>query len=293
VKIYRTCAYIRALKEEFGKGFHIHLYTSFDFATEQSLKMLHDVGLDEIRFHADLDSDALWSRIALAKKFDWDVGVEIPVMPGKQKMTEKLMKFLDKKIDFLNLNELEVSDATANKLSEKGFRTKDSLSYGVKGSELLAKALLAFAVKNNLFYSIHYCTAKLKDAVQLSKRIAKRAKNVKKPYDILNKDGLLTRGAIYFPYLTPSKETSDKLALLLPSKRAMLLKKLEIFRNHLMRTYGIPPALIDIDPTRIRLLTNIKVVSDLNKEIKKSGLRPSIVTEFPTWDALIVELEWV
>jgi pyruvate formate-lyase activating enzyme-like uncharacterized protein len=73
----------------------------------------------------------------------------------------------------------------------------------------------------------------------------------------------------------------------------MLLKKLDIFRNHLMRTYDIPPILLDIDPTRIRLLTNVKVVSELHNEIKKSGLRPSIVTEFPTWDALIVELEWV
>jgi pyruvate formate-lyase activating enzyme-like uncharacterized protein len=293
VKINRTVAFIRALKQRFGRKFHIHLYTSFDLVTEERLKLLYAAGLDEIRFHADLQDSRLWNRIDIANKFNWDVGVEIPVIPGMKKNTERLLKFLDKKIKFLNLNELEVSDAEASKVAKLGFRTKDSLSYGVKGSESLALELLNFIKKNDFSYSVHYCTAKLKDAVQLTKRIQRRAKNIKRPFDILQKDGTLTRGAIYFPYLCPSIGYEKKLSSLTAKQRAIVLKKLSIFRFHLMRTYDIPKELLHIDEHKLRLLTNIKVVSELSGYIKSSGLKPAMVTEYPTWDELITELEWV
>jgi pyruvate formate-lyase activating enzyme-like uncharacterized protein len=293
VKIHRTCTYIRKLKAEFGKNFHIHLYTSFDLVSPEKLKMLHDAGLDEIRFHADLDDDSLWKRILIANMFSWDVGVEIPVMPGKKQKTEKLLKFLDKRIKFLNLNELEVSDAVANKLSEQGFRTKDSLSYGVKGSEKLAKELMQFILKNKFSYTVHYCTAKLKDSVQLAERIKRRAKSMKKPYDILEKNGMLTRGAIYLPFLLPSVGYEKKLNSLTKEQRNVVLRKLRTFRNYIMREHGVPAKLLDIDEHRMRLLTNVVVVTELEKDIKRASLKPCIVTEYPTWDAMIVELDWI
>jgi hypothetical protein len=293
VKINRTVAYIRALKQRFGKAFHIHLYTSFDLVTEDRLKLLYTAGLDEIRFHADLQDYKFWDRINIANKFKWDVGVEIPVIPGMKKQTERLLKFLNDKIKFLNLNELEVSDAEASKVSKLGFKTKDALSYGVKGSESLALELMKFVQQNSFSYSVHYCTAKLKDAVQLTKRIQRRAKSVKKPFDILEKSGMLTRGAIYLPYLCPSIGYEKKLSELNPKQRSIVMKKLSIFKFHLMRTYDVPKELLFIDEHKLRLLTNIKVVSELAKNIKSSGLKPAIVTEYPTWDELIVELEWV
>src|SRR3989344_5901823 len=63
MKIERTLAYIRQLKEKYGAGFHIHLYTSLNLVTENSLKQLHDAGLDEIRFHLDIDSEQFWPRL--------------------------------------------------------------------------------------------------------------------------------------------------------------------------------------------------------------------------------------
>jgi len=293
VKINRTVTYIKALKKHFGKAFHIHLYTSFDLATEERLSLLYHAGLDEIRFHADIEDNNLWNRIELARKFKWDVGVEIPVIPGLKKETEKLLIFLDGKIKFLNLNELEVSDAEANKLSKLGYRTKDSLSYGVKGSESMALELLRFVKKNKLSYSVHYCTAKLKDRVQLSERIKRRAKGMKKDYDVMDKEGMLTRGAIYMPYLFPSVGYEDKLQTLLPKQRKMIVGKLQTFRKHLMREFDIPGELIVIDERKLRLLTTMTVVYELVNYIKDSNLKPAIVKEYPTWDQLIVELEWV
>lgn len=290
-KIHRTCTYIKKLKEEFGKKFHIHLYTSFNLCSENNMKLLYDAGLDEIRFHADIDDSTLWNNIDIANNFEWDVGIEIPVIPKKKQKTQQLMKFFDKKIKFMNLNELEVSDAKANKLHDKGFITKDSLSYGVKGSEKLAKELLDYS--KQFSYNVHYCTATLKDRVQLASRIKRRAKNVKKPYDIINEDGLLIRGAIYLHFLLPTQGYKEKLNSLNKQQRNVAIDKLKIFRNYLMREYEIPPVLIEIDKRQLRLLTNIKVVSELAEAIKQSTMLPAIVTEYPTWDALIVELEWL
>ena len=47
------------------------------------MKKLHLAGLDEIRFHPDVDDDSLWERLKVAKEFDWDAGIEIPAIPGK------------------------------------------------------------------------------------------------------------------------------------------------------------------------------------------------------------------
>jgi len=293
VKINRTVTYIKALKKHFGKAFHIHLYTSFDLASEERLSLLYHAGLDEIRFHADIEDSRLWNRIELANKFKWDVGVEIPVIPKLKKETEKLLKFLDGKIKFLNLNELEVSDAEANQLSKLGYKTKDSLSYGVKGSEALALELLKYAKTNDFSYTVHYCTAKLKDRVQLSNRIKRRAKNTKQPFDMMDKSGMLKRGAIYVSYLFPSVGYEQKIVSLLPKQKGMILGKLRIYRMHLMKEFDIPKELIAIDEKKYRILTTMTVVHQLSKYIKDSNMKPAIVTEYPTWDQLIVELEWV
>ena len=293
VKIERTVKYIKALKKEFGKQFHIHLYTSFDLADDKRLKRLRDAGLDEIRFHPDIDDDKLWHRIGVARKFRWDIGVEIPAIPGKKQKTLKLMQFLDKKIKFLNINELEVSDAKPNKLSEQGMRTKDRLSYGVKGSESLAKDFLREAQKKGFSYDVHYCTAKLKDKIQLARRIQRRAKSVKQYFDILNPDGTLTRGVVYLPYLAPTFDYAKKLEKLTAKQRQFTLRKLNTAMKHLVREFEVPQKLFAIDKRRMRILTNPGVVQHLETQIKTMHLKPAIITEYPTWDAMTVELDWL
>jgi pyruvate formate-lyase activating enzyme-like uncharacterized protein len=44
-KASRTCDYIKLLKKEFGKSFHIHLYTPMNLVDEKSLKALYDADL--------------------------------------------------------------------------------------------------------------------------------------------------------------------------------------------------------------------------------------------------------
>jgi uncharacterized protein len=275
----RTVKYIKALKSKFGKKFHIHLYTPLNLVTEKNLKNLYEAGLDEIRFHLDAYNEKYWNKIKLVSKYKWDVGVEIPVIPGIKNKYLKLIDFLFSKdickIKFLNLNELEISDTNACSLVEKGFKTKDKYSYGVKGSEKLAKELLKYIAtknkSNNYKLNVHYCTCRLKDDVQLRARIKRRAKNSAKAYDIIDDEGMLIRGAIYFNNLAEVKEI------------------ISILKNN-----EVPVKYYKLDKTKNRLLTTTVVVEELAEEFKliNSKIKVAIVREYPTVDCLNVETDF-
>lgn len=288
VKLDRTIRYIKLLKKKFGKSFHIHLYTPLNLVTEAKLKRLHQAGLDEIRFHPMLDKHKEWKRIELAKKFDWDIGVEIPVIPGKKKETIKLIDFIKDKVNFLNLNELEISDTNINKLVEKGFKPKNKLSYGVKGSEKLAKELLNYLKKSKL--NVHYCTTTTKDKAQLARRIKRRALNMALKTDFITKEGTLVRGVIYLPELKPDFGYGLQIESINAKKYVEKLKKA---RTQLQKQLGIPFDLLRIDAVKPRILTSIALVDDLKKEIKELNLVPAIVEEYPTWDALEVDVQFL
>jgi len=263
-KLFRTTFSIRQLKKKFGKKFHIHLYTSFDLVNENNLKKLYNAGLDEIRFHADIKNNKLWNKIELANKFNWKVGIEIPVIPGKLRETKKLIDYFHDKIAFLNLNELEIADNKMNQLSKLGFLTKDKISYAIKDSEKTAVNLMKHIIKKNYNFNVHYCTAKLKDRVQLGERIKRRAKNIAKPYDLIDKEGILIRGAIYGNNLIN-------------------------LRKKLMKEFEIPADLIEIDKNKQRLLTGAWIIEELKDKLKNKGLKIAIVKEYPTWDRLEIE----
>ena len=260
-RLGRTIKYVRALKRHFGRKFHIHLYTSFNLVTRKNLKKLYSAGLDEIRFHPDIDNSKLWNKIILTKMFDWDVGIEIPVIPKKEKQIKKLIDYFADKVDFINLNELEIADNEINSLHKMGYRTKDNLSYAVKGSEELAIKLLKYIEKKYPKLNVHYCTAKLKDKVQLANRIKRRARNVAKPYDSVTDEGLLIRGAVY-------------------------TKNPEKMKKYLAKKYGIKN--IGIDRKRKRILVSVKDVRRIKEPFKKA-----IVEEYPTYDCFNVMTEFL
>ncbi|MFC1768683.1 radical SAM protein [Nanoarchaeota archaeon] len=281
-KLWRTCFTIRKLKKKFGKNFHIHLYTSLDLITESTLKKLHNSGLDEIRFHLDLDSKKHWDKLRLAKKFKWDIGVEIPLIPKKEKQLKELIDFIQDKVDFLNLNELEVADNKQSKLSKLGYSTKNQLSYAVKGSIELGIKLINYIEKKKYKLHVHACTAKLKDKVQLSNRVLRESKNAKHSFDIVDDEGILTRGAIYLPELKPSFGYREKIKKINKKKYLKILKSKKI---NLKNKF--------IDENKVRILTSKKELIKNKTKIKKLGLIPAIVKEYPTADQFEVEVEFV
>jgi hypothetical protein len=289
----RTVAVINRLKSVFGRKFHIHLYTSLENVTEQRLQDLFNAGLDEIRFHPNLEDESVWDRIKLAKLFRWDVGVEIPVIPGYEEKTKKLIDHTAEYINFLNLNELELSDSSANILEDKGYKAKDEESYAVSGSEEMGLALMRYCEEKGYKFKIHFCTVKLKDAVQIAERIKKRSKNAASTLDLVTDEGLLIRGVIYLKETAPSFSYRKMLKEMDPAKRKELIEKLNALQAELVKKYSLKKDAIIVDDYKLRLLTSYKKVKKLAERLKMAGLVPAIVEEYPTKDALEVDIEFL
>ncbi len=246
----KTLDYITKIKERFPK-FHLHLYTSLNLVTEEKIREMEKVGLDEIRFHMDVDSEELWEKIKISTTMK--KGIEIPSIPGKK--YKRLINYAKEYVDFFNLNELEYADAAQNKLEELGYQSKNPYSYGIAGSEKLALQLL----KEFPYVRIHYCTVKLKDSVQFVNRLTLRAQHIKKKYDVA-KGPTLFRGAIY------GKENLKVMA-----------EKLS------------PLFFVDIDEKKKRLLCSIKDLKKHLSQIKKNGYQAIEVEELASYDLMEIE----
>jgi len=283
VTLEKTCNYIRFLKKEKGKHFHIHLYTPLKLVTPESLKELHEAGLDEIRFHPEVENESEWPKIKLAKKYHWDIGIEIPCVPGKEKETKKLIDYIEEKVDFINLNELEVSDTEVEHYQMQEHRTRDETTYAVEGSREMAMNLLEYAKEKK--YTSYFCSAMLKDSTQMGERIKRRAKMVKKEFDKVTPEGMLIRGAIYYEKLAPGVEYRHRLANADKKEIIEKLIKAEEDVKKLKIRY------LEIDKDKLRLLTSKKEVIRLAKKIHQLGLIPAIVEEYPTKDGTEIEIE--
>jgi pyruvate formate-lyase activating enzyme-like uncharacterized protein len=266
----RTLNYIKFLKRKFGKAHQIHMYTVPDFK-HGWLNILSDAGLDEIRFHIPVAS---WTKkggkhmdtIAAALKLspDLDTGVELPALPGKLDELITLTDTLnDMDVSFLNLNELEFSETNWKALRNKGFDVKNDISAGVAGSEQAAKKVVGYAARKKLDLTVHYCSAKFKDAIQLRRRLIRRAENTRKPFDVVTEEGMFVRGVI-------ESKTPIKLY------------------NELVRSYRIPRPLVEYDREKHRVQIAAWLLEDLAGELKEDCY---IVEEYPTADRLEVERE--
>jgi pyruvate formate-lyase activating enzyme-like uncharacterized protein len=258
-----------------------------DLLNAQNIKKLGDAGLDELRFHPELNNNKLWSRVDLLKKRTFKLGIEIPVLPNSFEITKKVVDYFIPHVNFINLNELEISDADAFKI--KNVHVRNSTYYGAAGSQETAMKILNYISKQYPKMNVHYCTCKLKDKVQLGKRLTRRAKNTAKPFDIITEDGTLLRGAIYlekpgFNYKKKLSETKNK---------EEIIKKLNVLKNSIIKKYSIPSKLIEVDPLKLRLITNIGIVEELSKELKSQKLIPAIVEQYPTYDQMEVEIEFL
>jgi pyruvate formate-lyase activating enzyme-like uncharacterized protein len=266
----RTLHYIEILKKEFGKDHHIHLYTAYT-SDSKTLKKLQDTGLDEIRFHIPFN---IWDKfpgskyenaIKEALKTDMAVGVEVPALPDLGKELMMLTTQLNELgVHFLNLNELEYSETNWEGLIGRHYEIRHETSNAIKGSQWVAEDILK---KLDTRMSIHYCSSRFKDGVQLKRRIKRRAKNTKKESDIITEEGLFIKGIV---------ECEDPGGVY------------EQFKER----FKIPGELIHIDREKRRLEIAPWILEEIHEKIEYPCF---IVEEYPTADRLEVErrpLKW-
>ena len=292
-KLDRTIKSIKLLKQTFGTEFHIHLYTSLTLVTEPTLQQLYNAGLDEIRFHLDLETNRFWKKLELPRRFPWDIGIELPLIPTKEQETKKAIDYIQDKVQFINLNELEIADNTQSKLADMGFITKSQFSYAIQGSVELGIRLINYIETNKYPLKVHVCTAKLKDAIQLTNRLKRESQGMKQQFDIVDKNGVLIRGAIYLPQLAPGFDYRKKLSELTPEKKKELISKLTLILHQLKTDLQLQDQDLFLDTEKYRLLLSAKNARTHVNAIKQKNLLIARVEEMPTADQLELEVEFL
>ena len=137
----KVTEYCRLLKDHFGPEHQIHLYTA-KAPTDAELAEMQGL-VDEIRLHPPrecwdtiLDSEFIRSA-KRAKEMGFDIGIEVPALPGLELLIPALPY-----LDFLNINELEWGENNAYQMRERGYELADSLHNAIDGAKGWAEELV-------------------------------------------------------------------------------------------------------------------------------------------------------
>jgi pyruvate formate-lyase activating enzyme-like uncharacterized protein len=256
----RTINYIKEIRKNYGKDYHLHLYTSGIFFRENRslIDQLFEAGLDELRFHPKLiRAYPIWDIAAETKKKypSHSIGFEIPAIPYTNDDIEELILFADKnRLDFVNLNEYEFTSSNFNKLSQRGFVSVLS-NAAIKGSKETAKEVME-KVKDKTTITVHFCTSGSKDSIQLVQRFKRRASQIKRTFDDISEDGELEYGQFLV-------NTEDELAKLI---------------NLLDHEYELDEDMYEIFSTELKIETGWFVVEEITSDIREKYL-PDIQAE--------------
>ena len=191
----RSLEAVKQLKAAFGPEHHIHLYTSIPFNPDNCSRFAK-AGLDEIRFHLlDGTISKYLPVIDGCHNAGINVGIELPCEPDKE---TDLLALLDSmngsNIQFLNLNELEITVGNQDNMDVRGFNLAGGITAAAEGSAALAIELKKAADKLN--FHVKFCTASYKDAGQLRSRFRRRGEATLRPYEVLSEDDTILFGAI-------------------------------------------------------------------------------------------------
>ncbi len=294
----RVEKYARAFKKKFGRNFHIHIYLPTEQVTKAKLEGLAKAGIDEFRFHPrfgrqDFDEiEKIEMANSLKKKYSINVGIEIPAVPKSERQAINFFAKIDN-LDFLNLNEFEMSVLNADALMSKGMDYEDN-SVAIRGSKKTALKILQWCEKNKSF-PVHYCSASTKNLFQFKNRLKRRAESVSKEYSVKTHDGELIHGAIYLSETRPLFNYDLKIQSLKKNKAKyrQIIGRLNDLRKLIIKEFEIPSNLIEVDKQFLRITTLPIVTKDFSEEIKHLKAYPAIIKELPTYDKIILDLEWL
>ena len=257
IRFDRTIDYVKSLKKEFGKNFHIHLYSNSVSLTKSHLIKLKDAGLDEIRLHPSFKN---WNKIDECVASGIDTGVEIPAIPHQFRKIKALIRYLEEVgVKFLNLNEFEITESNSRYLKEFGYSLKENTIAAVKNSEKLGLKVLEFA--RPLKLNVHYCSIGYKDGVQLRKRYVRRARNIAKPYESISDEGLLIKGIIF--------------------REKASVADLENLKIQLIQKFGLDGSSLIMNIEKRRLEISIKSLVKITKFLKQRRFSSGIIEELP------------
>lgn len=182
----RLVSFTRALKDEFGPSHQIHLYSGIAPSRSDLMKISGLV--DEIRLNpphetwAAITGSPYHDSIRNARDLGFDIGVEVPSLPG----IEAFLEIIDD-IDFLNINELEWGESNASEMRRRGYELRGDVSNAVQGGKEAVAGILSHP-------KVHWCSSDFKDRVQLRMRLKRIAANTAREFEEITTDGTIIYG---------------------------------------------------------------------------------------------------
>ncbi|MDP2947400.1 MAG: radical SAM protein [Nanoarchaeota archaeon] len=247
-------------KKKFEPGFHIHIYLPLNLVTLKKIKKLSKY-VDEFRFHPSLliNENKNQKEIFLLKQISDEVGkdrvgIELPLIPDKEKEIINFILQIKNYIGFLNLNEFEISETNFNVVTKKYRINSDS--YTISNSKKIGLKILQ-ALKNSGL-KIHLCTARTKDGHQYVNRLKKH--NIL-PFGNKTSDG----NVIYFATYPKNLRKAERLV-----------------KKSSMNYY--------VDKNKKRIIIKMQ---DVEKVYYGTGLKIARVLEPPTFDSDYLEFSWI
>jgi len=264
LRFSRLIQVIKVLKENFSTGFHIHLYTSGKQLTESMLKELVNVGLDELRIHpVDEVSIKVLKKVITKFVGSLSLGIEVPAIPGRFEWLKGLVLMAnDLGLEFVNMNELEVSESNVDELIMRGYRPSAERFMSAEGSHETALRVIEWVMNEGLSITVHYCPAIFKDRYQYRLRMILRGLNTKRPHEALTTEGtLLYIRTDIRTYISLSKEL-----------RKVCIKGNNVYLNvcdvlndeSLLKELVGRAYVVEAYPTKVRRVLNEVPIEDFN-----------------------------
>ncbi|WP_245522469.1 radical SAM protein [Vulcanisaeta distributa] len=169
----RVVTLVKLLKDTYGRGFHIHMYTHALNINEEAIKKLAGSGIDEVRIHA-INTTQLSGKLDLLrilKDAGVELGLEVPALPRFEDDIVKVAELLISNglISFVNLNELDVSPANISNLISMGYKPGPDGS--VIGSVDAGIKIASEIRRKWPWVNVNVCTSRYKDLAQIGARL--------------------------------------------------------------------------------------------------------------------------
>lgn len=158
--------YIKEVKHHFGNDIYFWIYTNGTLVTEDKLKEINDLGIDEIRFDIGANNYNL-QKVKLASKIIKNVTIEIPAVPeDTEKLKNLLPEIKESGVKFLNLHQLRLTNYNFEKLNKRNYTYLINSKLTVLESELAAFEIIKENLEKNIDLSVNYCSFIYKNTFQ-------------------------------------------------------------------------------------------------------------------------------
>jgi len=187
----KTIEYIQTVRQKCGESIHIWMYTNGTLLTEEHVRKLKDVGLNEIRFDISAkDYDVEKLRLAVGRIPT--VTVEIPAIPEDKETLLRMIPILqDVGVNHLNLHQLRLTPHNSRFLKSRGYTFLHGEKVTVLESELTALSILKEACDNRWALPINYCAFAYKNQFQRAASRKRNAAFIMKSHESVTESGLI------------------------------------------------------------------------------------------------------